>query len=138
MGTERGADRMGANRALRRKQTREKMQEWVRTGEAEKVRILSANGIRPQDLDEQYKKGYEEGWITASEAFLRKMYAAIAKELIEAGNDRDEVVSFVKGVDHRFAVMFDAEEEIEAVYDQIGVRFNVDRTAIERVEVTRV
>lgn len=129
---------MGANRALRRRQTREKMQEWVRTGEAEKVRILSANGIRPQDLDEQYKKGYEEGWITASEAFLRKMYAAIAKELIEAGNDREEVVSFVKGVDHRFAVMFDAEEEIEDVYDQIGVRFNVDRTAIERVEVTRV
>lgn len=129
---------MGANRALRRKQTREKMQEWVRTGEAEKVRILSANGIRPQDLDEQYKKGYEEGWITASEAFLRKMYAAIAKELIEAGNDREEVVSFVKGVDHRFAVMFDAEEEIEDVYEQIGVRFNVDRTAIERVEVTRV
>ena len=113
---------MGANRALRRKQTREKMQEWVRMGEAEKVRILSANGIRPQDLDEQYKKGYEEGWITASEAFLRKMYAAIAKELIEAGNDREEVVSFVKGVDHRFAVMFDAEEEIEDVYDQLGLR----------------
>ena len=138
MGAERGADGMGANRALRRKQTREKMQEWVRTGEAEKVRILSANGIRPQDLDEYYKKGYEEGWMTASEAFLRKMYAAIAKELLEARNDREEVVSFVKGTDHRFAVMFDADEEIEDVYDQIGVRFNVDRNAIERIEVTRV
>lgn len=137
MGTKRGADGMGANRALRRKQVREKMQEWVRTGKAEKVRILSANGIRPQDLDEAYKKGYEEGWITASEAFLRKMYAAIAKELIEAGNDREEVVSFVKGTDHRFAVMFDADDEIEDVYNQIGVRFNVDRNAIERIEVTR-
>ena len=129
---------MGANRALRRRQTREKMQEWVRTGEAEKVRMLSANGIRPQDLDESYKKGYEEGWITASEAFLRKMYAAMAKELLAAGNDRDEVVSFVKGVDHRFAVMFDAEEEIDDVYNEIGVRFNVDRNDIERIEVTRV
>ena len=56
-----GADRMGANRALRRRQTREKMQEWVRTGEAEKVRMLSVNGIQPKDLDESYKKGYEEG-----------------------------------------------------------------------------
>ena len=129
---------MGANRALRRRQTREKMQEWVRTGEAEKVRMLSANGIRPQDLDESYKKGYEEGWITASEAFLRKMYAAMAKELLSAGNNRDEVVSFVKGVDHRFAVMFDAEEEIDDVYNEIGVRFNVDRNDIERIEVTRV
>ena len=129
---------MGANRALMRRQTREKMQEWVRTGEAEKVRMLSVNGIQPKDLDESYKKGYEEGWITASEAFLRKMYAAIAKELLAAGNDRDEVVSFVKGVDHRFAVMFDAEEEIDDVYNEIGVRFNVDRNDIERIEVTRV
>ena len=129
---------MGANRALRRRQTREKMQEWVRTGEAEKVRILSANGIRPQDLDDQYKKGYEDGYLTATEAFLKKMYAAIAKELLVAGNDREDVVSFVKSTDHRFAVMFDADEEIEDVYDEIGVRFNVDRNAIDRIEVTRV
>ena len=66
------------------------------------------------------------------------MYAAIAKELLAAGNDRDEVVSFVKGVDHRFAVMFDAEEEIDDVYNEIGVRFNVDRNDIERIEVTMV
>ena len=129
---------MGANRALRRKQTRERMQEWVRTGEAEKVRRLSVNGIMPKDLDQYYKNGYEEGYLTATEIFLKKMYAAIAKELLAAGNDRDEVVSFVKGVDHRFAVIFDADEEIDDVFDEIGVRFNVDRNAIERVEVTRV
>ena len=129
---------MGANRALRRKQTKEKMQEWVRSGEAEKVRILSVNGITPKDLDKYYKNGYEEGYLTATEAFLKKMYAAIAKELITAGNDRDEVVSFVKSVDQRFAIMYDADEEIEDVYDEIGVRFNIDRNAIERVEVTRV
>ena len=29
-------------------------------------------------------------------------------------------------------------EEINDVYDEIGVRFNVDRNAIERLEVTRV
>lgn len=128
---------MGANRALRRKQTRERMQEWVRTGEAEKVRMLSANGITPKDLDQYYKNGYEEGYLTATEAFLKKMYAAMAKELLAAENDRDDVVSFVKGVDHRFAVMFDADEEIDDVFNEIGVRFNVDRNAIERVEVIR-
>ena len=113
------------------------MQEWVRTGEAERVRILSANGIRPKDLDEQHKKGYEEGYLFASECFLKKMYAAMAKELLIAGNDRDDVVSFVKGVDHRFSIMFDADEEIDDVFNEIGVRFNVDRNAIERIEVTR-
>lgn len=114
------------------------MQEWVRDGTAERVRKMSQGGITPAELEEYHKKGYEEGYLFASEAFLRKMYAAIAKELLSAGNDREEVVSFVKGVDHRFAVMYDAEEEIDDVYDEIGVRFNVDRNAIERLEVTRV
>ena len=128
---------MGANRAMRRKQTREKMQEWVRSGDAERVRMLSVNGITVADVDEARKNGYEEGYLFASECFLKKMYAAIAKELLVAGNDRDDVVSFVKNVDHRFSIMFDADEEIDDVYDEIGVRFNVDRNAIERVEVTR-
>ena len=100
--------------------------------------MLSVNGITPKDLDKYYKNGYEEGYLTASEAFFRKMYAAIAKELLEAGNDRDDVISFVQGVDHRFSVMFDAEEEIDDVYNEIGVRFNIDKNAIDRVEVTRV
>ena len=106
--------------------------------EYEKYKHLIQNGITQRDVDTAYKNGYEEGYLFASECFLKKMYAAIAKELLEAGNDREEVVSFVKGTDHRFAVMFDADEEIEDVYDQIGVRFNVDRNAIERIEVTRV
>ena len=110
------------------------MQEWVRDGTAERVRKLSVNGITQKDLDESYKSGYSEGYMYASEAFMRKMYAAIAKELHEAGNGTDEIVSFVHGVDHRFAVMFDSEDEIEEVYNLIGVRFNVDRNAINRLD----
>lgn len=128
---------MGANRAMRRKQQREELQKWVRDGTAERVRKMSQGGITPAELEEYHKKGYEEGYLFASECFLKKIYAAIAKELLLAGNDRDDVISFVKGVDHRFAVMFDADEEIDDVFDEIGVRFNVDRNAIERVEVTR-
>lgn len=114
------------------------MHEWVRDGTAERVRKMSQGGITPKDLDEVRKNGYEEGYLYASECFLKKIFAAIAKELLESGNNREEVVSFVKNVDHRFAVMFDADEEIDDVYNEIGVRFNVDRNAIERVEVTRV
>lgn len=128
---------MGANRAMRRRQQREELQKWVRDGTAERVRKMSQGGITPAELEEYHKKGYEEGYLFASECFLKKIYAAIAKELLLAGNDRDDVISFVKGVDHRFAVMFDADEEIDDVFDEIGVRFNVDRNAIERVEVTR-
>ena len=126
---------VGANRAMRRKMQREKLQEWVRDGTAEKVRKLSQNGITQEDLNEYHRKGYEEGYLYGSEQFLKKVYAAIAKELLSAGNNKDDVISFVQGVDHRFAVMFDADEEVEEVYDLLGVRFNIDRNAIDRVEV---
>ena len=129
---------MGVNRQFRRQEQRQKMREWVRDGTAERVRKLSANGITPDDFEKVRKDSYQEGFMYASELFLKTMYAAIAKELIQAGNDREDVVSFVKGVDHRFATMYDADEEINAVYNEIGVRFNVDRNAIERIEVTRV
>ena len=127
---------MGVNRQFRRQEQRQKMREWVRDGTAERVRKLSANGITPDDFEKVRKDSYQEGFMYASELFLKTMYAAIAKELIQAGNDREDVVSFVKGVDHRFATMYDADEEINAVYNEIGVRFNLDRNAIERIEVT--
>ena len=126
---------MGANRQFRRQQTRAKMREWVRDGTAEKVRKLSVNGLTVKDVEEAHKKGYEEGYLYASTAFMKKMYAAIAKELIEAGNQREEIYMFIHNVDQRFAVMFDADEEIEDVFNEIGVRMNLQQDGISPIEV---
>lgn len=123
------------NRQFRRQQTRAKMREWVRDGTAERVRKLSVNGITVQDLEEARKKGYEEGYLYASSAFLKKIYAAMAKELIEAGNNRDEIYSFIHAVDQRFAVMFDADEEIEDVFNLIGIRMNLEPDGLNTIEV---
>jgi len=128
---------MGMNRQMRRQQQRQKLQEWVRDGTAERVRKLSVNGITVQDLDEHYKTGYEQGYMYASTAFFKQMYAAIAKELHQAGNSVEEIVSFLHEVDHRFTVMYDADDEINEVYDLIGVRINVSKDSIDRInEVT--
>ena len=126
---------MSLNRQMRRQQTRQKMQEWVRDGTAEKVRKLSVNGITVQDMEDAHKKGYEEGYLYASTAFMKKMYAAIAKELIEAGNQREEIYMFIHNVDQRFAVMFDADDEIDDVFNQIGVRMNLQPDGISTIEV---
>lgn len=122
------------NRAQRRKQERETIRNWKDQGRYGHVLSLQRNWITQADLDKAYNDGYTEGYMYASECFMKKMYAAIAKELIEARNPTDDVVNFVRSVDHRFAVMFDAEDEIEDVYQQIGVRFNIDRNAINRIE----
>ena len=96
---------------------------------------MSVNGITPADLQEYHKKGYEEGYLYASTAFMKKMYAAIAKELIEAGNGKEEIYMFIHNVDQRFAVMFDADEEIDDVFNQIGVRMNLQPDGISTIEV---
>ncbi len=126
---------MGANRQMRRRMQREQMHEWVRTGKAEKVRKLQQNGITQDDLDQYYNDGYREGYDYASTAFFRCMYAAIAKELHEAGNGTDEILSFLRNVDNRVATMFDADAEIDEVYQMLGVRLNISRE-IDRFEVT--
>ena len=126
---------MGMNRAMRRKQRRDKMQEWVRDGTAERVRKLSVNGLTDKDIDEAYKNGYEKGYMFASTAFMKKMYAAIAKELVRAGNSTDEIYSFIHDVDQRFAVMFDADEEVEDVFNEIGIKMCLEPDGINTIEV---
>ena len=122
------------NRQMRRQQQRQEMRNWVRDGTAERVRKLSQNGITQQDLNEYHKKGYEEGYLFASSAFMKKMYASIAKELIDDGNDKEVIFQFIHRVDQRFAVMFDADEEVEDVFNQIGVRMNLEPDGINTIE----
>ena len=126
---------MGANRQMRRQQARQQMNDWIRTGTAEKVRRLNQGGISQQDFDEYHKKWYEEGYKYASTAFMKKMYAAMAKVLTEAGNSKEDVYSFIHSVDQKFAVMFDADEEIESVLNEIGVRINLNYDGLSTVEV---
>lgn len=127
---------MGAvNRQQRRKQERDQIRAWKDQGRYGQVLSLQRNGITQKDLDAAYNDGYKEGYLFSAEAFMKRMYAAIAMELIEAGNPKDDVISFMHGVDHRFSVIFDADEEVDKVYDNIGVRFIIDRNAIERIEV---
>ena len=126
---------MGANRQMRRQQQRKQMNDWLRTGTAERVRRLNQGGITQEDLEEYHKNGYTEGYLYASTAFLKKMYAAIAKVLTEAGNSKDDVYSFIHDVDQKFAVMFDAEEEVQSVLDEIGVRINLQPDGISTIEL---
>ena len=86
------------------------------------------------DLDKSYEDGYREGYMYASEGFLKKMYAAIAKTLLDAGNTSEEVICFLKDTDHAFSVMYDADDEVQEIYDRIGVWLNIDRHAVDRVQ----
>ena len=124
---------MSLNRSMRRQQERNQIRAWKDQGRYGQMLSLQRNGITEKDLDTAYKNGYEEGYMYSATNFFKQMYAAIAKELVESGNGTDDILSFLHGVDRRFAVMFDADDEIEDVFNQIGVRINVSRDSIDRI-----
>lgn len=121
---------MGANRAQRRKAEREQMRNWQRMDRHDQVLSLQRNGITEQDLNKAREDGYRDGYMYAAEGFLKKMYAAIGAELLDAGNSKEEVLSFIRNTDHRFSVMFDADDEIKEISERLGIWLNIDRNAV--------
>lgn len=113
---------MGANRALRRRQVREQMHDWVRTGQMEQVRRLSQNGITQKDLDETYEKGHNDGFKAGTDKTLRTVYAGVVLEMLDAGNSKEDAISFLRNLDNRLITSIDAGEDIEEVFNRTGVR----------------
>lgn len=125
---------MSLNRQMRRRQERQQVRDWKATGRYDQVLSLQRNGITQKDLDAAFNDGYQKGCETGATGFFRQMYAAIAKEMHEAGNSTDDILAMLHNVDHRFAIMFDADDEIDDVFDLIGVRINVyNQNSIDRI-----
>ena len=109
------------NRAMRRKQVRDQMHEWVRTGKQEQVQRLVRNGITQQDLDECYDKGHEEGYKHGTDKTLRTVYAGVVLQLLENGYENDDAIRFLRDLDNRLITSIDAGEDIEEVFEKTGI-----------------
>ena len=112
---------MSMNRAMRRKQVRDQMHDWVRKGQMEQVRILSQNGITQKDLDDSFNKGHAEGYKQGTDKTLKTVYAGVVLELLDSGNTREEAISFLRNLDNRLITSIDAGEDIEEVFQKTGV-----------------
>ena len=113
---------MGANRAMRRKQVRDQMHEWVRMGQTQQMQRLTQNGISQKDLDECYDKGHKDGFKAGADKTLRTVYAGVVLELLDNGNTSEEAISFLRNLDERLIRSIDAGEDIEEVFDKTGVK----------------
>ena len=63
---------------------------------------------------------------------MKTVYAGIVLEMLDAGNSREEAISFLKGVDERLIRSIDAGEDIEEVFDKTGVKLML-KEEFERV-----
>ena len=112
---------MGANRAMRRKQVREQMHDWVRMGQMEQVCTLTQNGITQKDLNESWDKGHEAGFKAGTDKTLRTVYAGVILELLDNGNTQEEAIAFLRSLDNRLIASISADEDIEEVFKRTGV-----------------
>lgn len=124
---------MGANRAMRRKQVREQMRDWVRTGEMEQVRRLTQNGITSDDLHKSYGEGHKDGYKEGTDRTLRTVYAGVLLQLIENGCGSDEAAQFLRDVDNRLITSISAQEDVEEVFEKTGIRLML-KEDFERIQ----
>jgi hypothetical protein len=113
------------------------MHEWVRKGEIEQAQRLTQQGISPDDLKKSYAKGHEDGFKAGTDKTLRTVYAGVVLELLEAGNTRDEAISFLKGLDNRLVISIDAGEDVEEVFQKTGVHLML-KEDFDRVKEVRM
>lgn len=124
---------MGANRQQRRQQEREQVRKWRKQGEMNQVLMLTRNGITQKDLQDSFDKGWKNGYEAGANRALKVLYSACVFELLEAGNSKDEAISFLKSIDNRMQLSIDADEDIEQVLKLTGVQLELRGETLERV-----
>lgn len=113
---------MGLNRQLRRQQERQTMKEWVRMPEKDRMVRMAKNGITSEYADAEYKRGVKDGFQQGADRALKVVYAACVLEMLDAGNSREEALSFLKAIDNRALTSIDEKEDIDEVFRKTGVR----------------
>lgn len=124
---------MGANRAMRRKQVREQMHEWVRTGEMEQVRRLSQNGITRADLEKSYSDGHLDGFKAGTDRTLKTVYAGVVLQLLENGYENSDAIRFLQDLDNRLITSISEDDDIDEVFRKTGVQLML-KEDFERVQ----
>lgn len=125
------------NRAERRRQAREDQREAaemrasayaraiVRQDAARQKVIdrLSQNGITPKDLEAEYNKGYQAGFMAAGDPVLKSCFAAVCLALDDLYNFKSErCAKVLRAVDEHMTYTLTSEEAIEEVYKRMGLR----------------
>lgn len=124
---------MGANRAMRRRQVREQMHEWVRTGEMEQVRRLSQNGITRANLERSYSDGHLDGFKAGTDRTLKTVYAGVVLQLLENGYENSDAIRFLQDLDNRLITSISEDDDIDEVFRKTGVQLML-KEDFERVQ----
>jgi hypothetical protein len=128
-----------SNRAQRRAEARQEQREAaefrmskyfqfkVREDEVRKKKQaeLERNGITIKELEQNWQKGFDEGFAAASGQIVKGIYAGICLTLKQLHNfDGDMCADVLCELDNRIVTQLSSEEEIQEVWDQLNLEIN--------------
>lgn len=117
------------NRSQRRAAAKQKKYEQARSAlpptKAGRLAQMMKQGISPEDLEKEYKAGFEAGFQAASKPVIRSHYAAIiiaAHELFGFGKER--CVRLLNKVNDLMVETLTSEEMTQRAFDEVGVKID--------------
>lgn len=91
----------------------------------ERKDALVKNGITVADLEENYNKGYDEGFKIASGPVIKTCYAAVCLALNELhGFGRKRCYDVLQSVDDKILTSLTSMEIIDDVFQKIGLEID--------------
>lgn len=98
---------------------------------------LIKNGITPEDLKAEYKRGYDDGARAAGLQIFKCCYAGIAIALAdEFGFGEDECFRAICAADEKMIWALNNSELVDEVLEKTGLRLELDEP-FERVQKVR-
>lgn len=121
------------NRAERRAAAK-RTPAWLPNSQQERVRRLMKQGISPQDLEREYRKGYEAGFKAAGEPMVKTCYAAACLAAHDKfGFGKKRCLRLLRSLDKHVVDTLTSVEAIEEAYKKVGIQINFN-DPFERVE----
>lgn len=121
------------NRAQKRAKRKETPR-YLRTTNEQRIKALIRNGITPEDLEKEYRNGYDAGFKDAAPCVVKTAYAAICLALQELhGFGQEQCADVLARVDNHILHSLTSIDAIEEVFDKIGLQINFDEP-FERIE----
>lgn len=112
------------NRAQRRAKHKSTPR-WMPKTKDERIKALVKNGITPDDMVSEYKKGWDAGFAQATEPVVKTIYAAVCLALNDLhGFGRERCIRVLKRVDWHLFNSLSSMEAIDAVYDRMHLRLD--------------
>lgn len=91
----------------------------------ERMEALCKNGITPKDLQEEYSKGYEAGFMAGGDPVLKSCYAAMCLALNDLyGFGHKRCLDVLRATEGHMLETLSSQEAIEEVYKRMKLQID--------------